>query len=468
MRNRSRSCGQAVRETLLAGCWSIAGAAAVVGTARASEFRLTDPACEAGCAPVVECADVGCSDGSCHDLSCHAVGGHGCAGRQTLLGDVGGLRSGLAESGVTVDLDLTQIYQGVATGGEEQTGAYGGHSDLLLNFDFSKMGGPRGLFLKIRGEGNFGESITEPAGVLLPPAIQTELPVSGERTYAVTNFLFTQALSESFAVFAGKMDSLDGDLNAFAHGRGKTGFMNSAFVVNPVGLRTIPYSTLATGFSILSGAEPIFTFAAWNPTDTSTTSGFDELYEEGVTLSSELRLPTRFFDRPGHQLFAATWSSRDFVALEQDPRVLLPILGLPGTPIAQAGGSWSAYWNMDQYLVVDPNDETRGWGFFARYGAADPETSPLAHFASAGLGGSSLLPSRKADTWGIGYYYAWVGDNFVTNVLQLDDGQGIEMYYRAMLTPYFDVTPDLQVLDGSLPNEEEWALLLGVRANLRF
>src|SRR5690606_14232415 len=139
---------------------------------------------------------------------------------------------------------------------------------------------------------------------------------------------------------------------------------------------TVPYSTLAAGFSIVEGTEPIFTFAAWNPVDTATTVGLDDLYEEGVTLVSELRLPTRFFNRPGHQLFAATWSSRDFLALEQDPRVLLPIVGLPGASVAQAGESWSAYWNMDQYIVVDPDDETRGWGLFARYGAADPETSP--------------------------------------------------------------------------------------------
>src|SRR5690606_34948874 len=129
---------------------------------------------------------------------------------------------------------------GVVSGGRQQTWDYGGHSDLVLMFDAEKMGGPKGLFLKIRSEGNFGEAITDEANVLLPISIPTELPRPDERNYAITNFLITQALSESFLVFAGKMDSLAGDLNAFAHGRGKSQCMNSAFVINPVGLRTVP------------------------------------------------------------------------------------------------------------------------------------------------------------------------------------------------------------------------------------
>ena len=433
---------------------------------------LLDPGCDPFGCEAGGCDAVGCDAVGCDATGCDATD---CCGRQTLLGDPFGVRAGLAENGLSVvTFDVTQVYQNVTTGGLERTGAYGGHSDLVFLANFGQMGGPEGLLLQVRAEGNFGESITDAAGVVLPPAIQTELPVAGERNYAVTNFLFTQLLSERFAVFAGKNDSLTGDVNAFAHGRGKTQFLNSAFVVNPVGLRTVPYSALLAGFSVLGeGAEPLFTFAAWNPVDTATEVGLDELYADGVTLAGELRLPVEVAGRPGHQLFAATWSSRDFLALEQDPRVLLPVVGLPGPAVEQTSGSWSAYWNMDQYLYVDPCDPTRGWGVFARYGAADLDSSPLAHFASVGLGGVGPLDSRPTDSWGVGYYYAWSSDSFVTNLIQLEDGQGFEAYYRAMLTPYFDVTPDVQVLDGGRTEfgqaeEDAAALVLGVRANLRF
>jgi porin len=386
-----------------------------------------------------------------------------------LLGDPFGLRKGLAESGVSVVLfDLTQVSQGVAAGGGGSVWSYGGHSDLVLLTDFAKLGGPQGLSLKVRGEGNFGQPLGTEAGSVLPPAIVVQTPVANERNYAVTDFLFTQALSENFAVFAGKNDTLDGDTTAFAGGRGKTQFMNSAMVFNPVVAGIVPYSTYMAGFAVLSGAEPLLNVSVLDPVDHAT-RGPGDLFSRGAAIAGEARLPTRFFDRPGHQTLGAAWTSKARVNFDQDPRVLLPAFGLPGPAAAQSSGSWAVYWNMDQYLFVDPEDETRGWGFFARYGTADQRVSPVVHFASAGLGGSSLLPRRKADTWGVGYFHAWNNQSIVTQVLGLDDQtHGFEAYYRALLTPYFDVTPDMQIIDGVLPASDEWALVLGVRANLRF
>ena len=110
----------------------------------------------------------------------------------------------------------------------------------------------------------------------------------------LTNVLFTKMLSKQFAVFCGKLDTFDGDSNAFASGRGKTQFSNTAFVVNPIAFRTVPYSTLGCGFSIL-GEEgtPIFSYTLLNAVDTADKAGFDELFAEGVAMAAELRLPTR-------------------------------------------------------------------------------------------------------------------------------------------------------------------------------
>jgi len=51
----------------------------------------------------------------------------------------------------------------------------------------------------------------------------------------IVDELFTETLSESFVLYAGKLDTLDGDMNSFAHGRGIHQFSNAAFVVNPIG-----------------------------------------------------------------------------------------------------------------------------------------------------------------------------------------------------------------------------------------
>lgn len=416
--------------------------------------------------------DVGCKTDGCESIACNSCDGilntaypwqGDCHKRNAITGDWAGLRSTLAEEGITFQGYVSNFYTGVTSGGVDRRFTYAGHGDYVTNFDFGKLGLQDGLFLKLRAEHRFGESINRSTGAILPANLQTDLPVAETEELLLTNVLFTQLLSEQFAVFFGKLDTLDGDLNAFAHGRGKTQFSNVGFVANPIALRTVPYSTLGAGFSILGeGMEPLFTFSAINTVDTASTAGFDELFNDGVALTAELRLPTEFGGLPGHQLFAGTWSSRDFVALDQDPRIILP-----SVPIARASGSWSLYWNFDQYLFVDPCDASRGWGVFGRAGIADDDANPLAYFLSFGIGGHNPMRGREADTFGIGWYLAASSDEIgpLLSVLTgpISDGQGIELYYNYEVTPWLHVTPDIQVL---IPAREQvdTAFVVGLRA----
>ena len=375
-------------------------------------------------------------------------------------------RQQLAESGLTFQNNITQFYLGNTAGGAEQEFRYAGHGDYLANFDFGKMIGTPGAFLKVRAEHRFGETINDAAGVLMPPSIAGDLPVLNSTNLYLTNVLFTQALSESFVLYTGKLDTLDGDMNAFAHGRGVRQFSNSAFVANPIALRTIPYSTLGAGMAWLLEGEPWLVFNVLNATDTTRTAGFDELFNDGVALASEMRIPTNFFGKPGHQLFAGTWNSRDFTALDQDPRIILP-----NVPIAKQSGSWSLYWNCDQYLITDAANPKRGWGYFARAGIADQGTNPVGYFLSSGLGGSSPIQSRERDSFGVGYYYINTSDEiapFLSTVFGgIGDGQGVETFYNIAAGKRLTITPDMQVLVPSRENLDT-ALVVGLRANYNF
>ena len=383
-----------------------------------------------------------------------------------LTGDWCGSRTCLAENGVTFDLDVAHFYHGVSSGGVQQRFRYGGHGDYVTNLDFGKLGVQEGLFLKLRAEHRFGENVNSSTGAFLPAAVLADLPIRDDEELLLTNVLFTQALSERFAVFIGKLDTLDGDPNAFAHGRGKTQFSNIGFVSNPIALRTIPYSTLGCGFSVLGErGEPLFTYTLLNSTDTADRAGFNELFENGVSMAAELRLPTRFFDRPGHQLFAGTWSSRDFVGLDQDPRIILP-----SVPLNRVDGSWSLYWNFDQYLFVDPCNAARGWGLFGRAAVADNDANPLEWFLSFGVGGHNPKRGREADTFGMGWFLSGTSseiDPLIELALgPLNDGHGFEMFYNWQATPWLNITPDLQVLVPARENVDT-ALVLGVRAVMR-
>jgi porin len=380
-----------------------------------------------------------------------AIGGNGLFGR----------RRSLAERGILLDLNVTQFYQGVTSGGLEQRFRYGGHGDYLAKFDFDKLLGREGLFLQLRAEHRFGQAVNLDSGSFGAPAVLPNLPVLGREDVHLTNFVITQALSEKFIVFAGKVDTLDGDFNDFAHGRGRTQFFNSNFVFNPIAVRTIPYSTLAAGFSFLQGVNPIFTFTVLNATDTSTTSGFDELFDEGVALSAELRLPTQLFGRPGHFGMGGTWNSREYISLGQDPRILEP-----DVPIALTTGSWSLRWNVDHYLFVDPCDPSRGWGFFGRAGISDGNPNPIKWIASFGFGGNSPLPGRGEDRFGLGWYYG-AASSELGPFFNPDSGNGGEFFYNIAVTPNIQITPDLQIINGGIPNSDT-AVLFGLRANLAF
>src|SRR4030095_16118592 len=52
--------------------------------------------------------------------------------RSYLTGDWGGLRSKLADRGVQFEFNVTQIYQGVASGGTNRTGRYSGSHRMVL------------------------------------------------------------------------------------------------------------------------------------------------------------------------------------------------------------------------------------------------------------------------------------------------------------------------------------------------
>jgi porin len=376
-----------------------------------------------------------------------------------------GLRPALAESGITVLADTTNFYFGNTAGGLRRTFDFAGHGDYIVNFDAGKMGGPQGFFVKLRAEHRYGEVITEDVGTFFSPTILAELPVHDSERLYLTNVLFTQMLSESFAVFAGKLDTLDGDMNAFAHGRGKTQFSNLAFVFNPIAAATVPYSTLGAGCMVLREGEPVAGFTVLNSRDTSGTSGFEQLFADGVLLSAYMRLPTNFLNMPGHQLLGGTWNNRTYTSIG-DAYADYPNLVIPRTR-----GSWSIFWNCDQYLITDDDDPLRGWGVFGRVGIADQNTNPLGWFLSAGVGGSSPLRSRPADTFGIGWYYAGlsnqIGPIFDLFLGPTGNGQGVELFYNYQLTPAIRLTPDLQVIVPSR-DQIDPALIVGLRAQLIF
>ena len=79
--------------------------------------------------------------------------------RSKASGDWFGLRPHLKESGVTVDANVAQFYMGAVSGGLDNSGRYSGHGDYVVNIDGDKALGMKGMFIKLRAEHLFGQSL---------------------------------------------------------------------------------------------------------------------------------------------------------------------------------------------------------------------------------------------------------------------------------------------------------------------
>jgi len=176
--------------------------------------------------------------------------------RSHLTGDWGEVRSHLASKGVQAEIRWNQTVQSVVDGGRNEDTDYGGSLNYDLILDLMRMGVLPGALIRFRAESRYGDSINSATGSILPANLDGLFPLTSPidddfLPITVTSLNYTQFLSEHFAVTVGKFDTLDGDPNEFAGGRGVSQFLNSNFIFNPSLALIVPYSTLGFGIIIL-------------------------------------------------------------------------------------------------------------------------------------------------------------------------------------------------------------------------
>lgn len=408
----------------------------------------------------------GCDDPGC--ASCDCLGHPISPFANTLGGDWFGVRSSLLSHGIRVDVSNTHYYQGVASGGLEQDFEYGVRNDYFVNVDGEKAGLWRGFFVTLHGETRLGHSVNTMTGALSPANLMLALPKFDEDVTALTGVKFTQALSENFVLYAGKINTLDDVKQPLTGASNTSGFMNASLILNPIIARTIPYSTYGAGFAVLEDMQPVFSMAVFDTNDTSTVSGFDTFFDNGMTLLTSLNLPTEFFGKPGHQGIYGTYSTGKYRSL--DPTIYFdPIEGIV---VAQnrVTDAWCLAYNFDQALWVSRCDKGKQWGVFGNAGIADDNPSIVNWFVSGGISGTNPNRNRPADTFGLGFFHIGVSGelkDLAPLILPVGDETGVEWYYNYAVSPYFNITPDLQIIEP-FRDRADGNLILGLRAQIRF
>jgi porin len=402
--------------------------------------------------------------------------------RPALTGDWGGFRNTMAKRGINLDVDLVQGVQGLNSGGSFRNHdsihyPYGGHAAYTLNVDTGKLGLWPGGFLKIFGESQFGSYLQgKQTGALLPPNAAAIYPIPFDDTTTLTSVVFTQFLTKWFGIYLGKLDTFGGDMNAFAHDW-QTQFMNTGFGPSPILFNTFPYSSLGAGLILLPTESVQFTFTAVSPDGTANSAGFSTLFEDGVAMDAELRVGIKPFGLPGHQLIGGTYNTQTYTSLAQDPRASIEVGSiisgeiplrdaLSEVQISRTSGSWSVYYNFDQFLYTTKADGSQGIGIFGRIGFADRNTNVLEQFYSFGIGGRGMLPGRDYDRFGIGFYYTNLSDD-LPGIFLSSNEIGLEIFYNIAATNWLFVTPDIQVIEPA-GKRATTAFLTGLRLQMKF
>ncbi len=400
--------------------------------------------------------------------------------RPRLLGDLWGARTGLAERGFQFGVDFTQAMQSVVDGGRDTTTRYGGSLDYTMSLDLDRMGAVPGGLVKFRAASRYGASVNGASGLLLPVYSNGFTPLTDELdediAFTITDLNYTQFLSPTFGVFVGKFNTLDGDANEFAAGRGVSQFFNSEFVFNSAMALSVPYSTLGVGAVWAPDPNVQLTVTLANLQDSSTTTGFDD-FGEGYLVSGEAWWQYRLGALPGGMMLSGLYAGdTDFASLGSR-LVFRPGEGLS---IPTEDDTWAIAWNGWQYVLTEEEAEDRplnlldgapdlqGIGLFARFGFADRDTNPVEWSLSGGVGGRGAIPGRDRDVFGVGYFYNSIVEGRLLGAAGVDDeSEGFEAFYNVSITPAAELTLDAQWTHSPLPGADD-AVILGLRLRLRF
>jgi porin len=308
-------------------------------------------------------------------------------------------------------------------------------------------------------------------------------------------------LSPKFGVTMGKMNLFEFTPTEF-YGDYRTQFMNTALNL-PSAFVLAPMSAYGGGVLWLPTPDINLMALAIDASGKPTNNDIGDAFDDGVTLISAANIKIKPFGLVGHQSVSGLWSDKTRFSLDQDPdnlkRALLeeryPLLGNPGPllerilstyfpelliPVEEPNkkkSTWTVVYSFDQYVWQPEGDPKRGIGLFFSFGATDGNPNPIQYSYLMGIGGKGPFSSRPHDSFGIGWARTQFSDQFVPLLrdrlgLGLDHEDAIELYYTVAITPWLNVSPNLQVINSGMnkfmDNSDELQKMgAAVEANLR-
>ena len=416
--------------------------------------------------------------------------------RSNLLGDMGGLRTVLANCGITFFLSETSEVLGNVTGGSKLGWDYDGATTMSLILDTEKAFGWKG--------GTFFASALQLHGRNLSTdylhCIQSVSSIEAQRTTRLWELWYQQAFSD------GKADVKIGQIGIdqeFIISQGASLYLNSMMgwpVVTAYDLyaggpgfplsspavrfRMHPDSSLTVLAGVFDDNPPGGPFSDDSQLRDAEASGTRFNMTTGALFIGEIQYginqpppgsDAKCAGLPGMYKLGAWFDSAKF----PDQRFSvsgLPLVDDPDDPRPDRN-NFSIYGIADQAIWRDASGP-RMVGVFGRLMGAPSDHNFIDWSLNAGINVTALLPGRDNDVCGIGYGWAHVSNGAAdTNGLSAGAESFIELTYQYQAAPWWTIQPDLQyivdpgggVADPLNPSKTiRNELILGVRTVITF
>jgi len=406
--------------------------------------------------------------------------------RAALFDDPGGWRSRLYDHGFTLDAQLTQVYQGVVSGGSARgngNGEYSGLFEVNLTLDTAKAGLWSGGLFVLTEQTSFGQPLKTQAGNLSPVNATAIWPIAFDDTSVLMEYHLIQALPLKTVLILGRVDPSNYlDQNSFAW-IAESQFLNVSMNANPLWGAFMTMSTYAALFMTKVTEDLTLAYGAWTPNTAPGDYGGDWGDYGGVV---NPLFKYKAFNHPGAFQAIFAYSSKDSTDVG-NPR-LLP--GLATGNLPTKSDNWIVELSGEQYFwepkgasvsqaeggrkedfhvaTKDFAAQRPGLGIFYRFSYTPEDRNAYNLYLSGGLGGRGVIPGRPYDRFGVGSY--WLKESSDLNKQPgnlLGDEVGVEAFYNFAITPYLQLSFDAQWISPGI-NSSGDAVVLGTRLNTRF
>ncbi len=368
--------------------------------------------------------------------------------RNHLLDEPAGARSSLEEAGVVIDAVLFADLSKNISGGVNPAGTFRHLFDFSIQWDLAPLLGVEGGTFFVDFQTQEGQDGSVETGDL-----QAYSNIDAPDFTALYEVWYQQLLFDGAArIKAGKID-VNADF-AFVDNGGE--FIHSSPGFSP------------TIFVLPTYPDPSFGLMGFVGEGGGLYAGggvFDGALQEGI--STGTRGPSTLFGDPADLFLIGeagyVWGDEDDAQLPG--RIAGGLWHHTGGFATFAGGvedgTTGLYLVFDQQLYAEPGGDGQGVFFFAQYGYADAEVSAVEHHVGAGVQWVGLIPDRDADVAGLMLSYARLSDEAGAGFT--DDAEtAVELFYKAHLTPWLSLKPDLQYIanPGGAGLDDAWVATL--------